>query len=81
MHELSPDPNKLLELAFARMPFGKYEGVFLSDIPEPYYVWFKQKGFPKGKLGQQLEQVYELKVNSLEGLLRQIRQRYPKPKK
>ena len=70
----------LIELAHYKMPFGKYKGEYLVDIPEYYYTWFKQKGFPKGKLGQQLEQVYELKVNSLEGLLRQIRMRYPKPK-
>ena len=73
--------QKLLELAYAQMHFGKYKGVYLSDIPEPYYVWFRQKGFPQGKLGDQMQQVYELKVNSLEGLLRQIRMRYPRPRK
>lgn len=75
---MNPDPEKLLELAYSRMPFGKYKDRFLSDIPEPYFVWFRQKGFPPGKLGQHMEQVFELKVNSLEGLLRQIRKRYPK---
>ncbi|APU69319.1 MAG: DUF3820 family protein [Bacteroidota bacterium] len=81
MNPLQPDPAQLLELAYAKMPFGKYEGIFLSDIPEPYYVWFSQKGFPQGKLGNQMRQVHELKINSLEGLLRQIRLRYPAPKK
>ncbi len=76
---MNPDPKKLIELAYAKMHFGKYKDYFLSDIPEPYYVWFKQKGFPTGKLGDQMQQVYELKVNSLENLLRQIRRRYPKP--
>ncbi|WP_417885540.1 DUF3820 family protein [Zunongwangia sp.] len=70
--------EKLIKLAYTKMPFGKYKDYFLSDIPEPYYVWFKQKGFPQGKLGEQLEEVYELKVNSLEHLLKQIRRRYPK---
>ncbi|GAA4319951.1 DUF3820 family protein [Pontixanthobacter gangjinensis] len=78
---LNPDPKKLLELAFAKMHFGKYKGYYLSDIPEPYYVWFRQKGFPEGKLGEQMQQVCELKINSLEGLLRQIRKRYPDPYK
>lgn len=77
---MTPDPQKLLELAYAKMHFGKYKDYFLSDIPEPYYVWFKQKGFPTGKLGNQMQQVYELKVNSLEGMLREIRRRYPMPR-
>lgn len=75
-----PNPEKLLELAYAKMHFGKYKNYFLSDIPEPYYVWFKQKGFPPGKLGNQMQEVYELKVNSLEGMLREIRRRYPAPR-
>ena len=79
--EANPDPSKRLELAYARMHFGKYEVYYLSDIPEPYYVWFRQKGFPPGKLGDQMQQVFELKINSLEGLLRQIRKRYPRPSK
>lgn len=78
---MNPDPQKLIELAYAKMHFGKYKDYYLSDIPEPYYVWFRQKGFPTGKLGDQMQQVYELKVNSLENLLRQIRKRYPKPYK
>ncbi|MDX1544356.1 MAG: DUF3820 family protein [Christiangramia sp.] len=77
--KITPDSEKLLELAYAKMHFGKYKGYYLSDIPEPYYVWFRQKGFPPGKLGNQMQQVFELKINSLEGLLRQIRKRYPKP--
>ncbi|APG59932.1 DUF3820 family protein [Christiangramia salexigens] len=76
---IQPSQKALIELAYAKMYFGKYKGYYLSDIPEPYYVWFKQKGFPAGKLGDQLQQVYELKVNSLESLLKQIRRRYPKP--
>ncbi len=67
----------LLELAYTKMPFGRYKGTFLSDVPEPYFVWFKQKGFPEGKIGQQLAEVYELKLNGLEYLLRDIRKRYP----
>ncbi|MCM8568233.1 DUF3820 family protein [Gramella jeungdoensis] len=77
--KITPDSEKLLELAYAKMHFGKYKDYYLSDIPEPYFVWFRQKGFPSGKLGDQMQQVFELKVNSLEGLLRQIRKRYPRP--
>ncbi len=67
----------LLELAYTKMPFGKYKGYFLSDIPEPYYVWMRQGGFAQNKIGQQLAEVYELKVNGLEVLLKEIRKKYP----
>ena len=50
------------------MPFGKYAGRRLVDLPEPYVVWFKQKGFPKGELGQMLETIYTIKANGLEYL-------------
>ncbi|TNJ44541.1 DUF3820 family protein [Tamlana fucoidanivorans] len=67
-----PDKNILIELANAKMPFGKYQGRYLIDLPEYYVVWYRNKGFPKGKLGNQLEQVYELKLNGLEDLIRNI---------
>ena len=47
---LISDPELLLELAQYRMPFGKYEGYLLIDLPEPYVVWFANKGFPTGKI-------------------------------
>jgi uncharacterized protein len=50
------------------MPFGKYKGSRLVDLPEPYVVWFARKGYPKGKLGDMLRAVYEIKVNGLEYL-------------
>lgn len=68
MEELTPDPKSLIELAQAKMPFGKYAGRLLIDLPEPYVVWFKQKGFPNGKLGKQMETVYVIKANGLEHL-------------
>nr|WP_264563169.1 MULTISPECIES: DUF3820 family protein [unclassified Flavobacterium] len=71
--------NSLLELAYSRMPFGKFKGYFLVDIPEPYYVWYKNKGFPAGKLGKQLAMMYEIKLNGLEVLIRNIQNKYPKP--
>lgn len=60
------------------MPFGKYEGYFLTDLPEFYLVWFQRKGFPKGTLGEQLKSMLELKLNGLEGMIRNIRAQYPK---
>lgn len=66
------DPAALLELAAATMPFGKYAGRRLIDLPEAYVVWFAQKGFPAGKLGEQLQAVYEIKLNGLEYLFKPL---------
>ncbi|SEF54067.1 DUF3820 family protein [Sphingobacterium lactis] len=63
------NPNMLVELANTRMPFGKYQGYRLCHLPEPYLAWFKQKGFPPGKMGVLLETLYEIKLNGLEYLL------------
>ncbi|KAG1647702.1 CTP synthase [Nymphon striatum] len=69
---VTPDKEKLIELAHYRMPFGKFKGRYLVDLPEPYLVWFNQKGFPDGKLGLLLRSMFEIKVNGLEGLIYRI---------
>ncbi|MDO3377563.1 DUF3820 family protein [Geoalkalibacter halelectricus] len=66
--DYSLDHKAFLELAEMRMPFGRYEGLRLIDLPEPYVVWFARQGFPPGKLGRMLAAVYEIKVNGLEHL-------------
>ena len=71
---LLSDPQQLLKLAQYRMPFGKYKGSLLIDLPEPYVVWFANKGFPKGELGTMLAITYEIKVNGLEYLFKPLRQ-------
>lgn len=76
--DLQPDKDFLIKLAHTKMPYGKYEGRFLIDLPEFYVVWYHNKGFPKGQLGQMLATVYELKLNGLEDLIRNIKRRYPK---
>ena len=73
------DQKQLVKLAHTKMPFGKYEGWHLIDLPEYYVVWYNNKGFPKGELVQQLQLVYELKLNGLEDLIRNIKKKYPKP--
>ncbi|MDH3972924.1 MAG: DUF3820 family protein [Deltaproteobacteria bacterium] len=70
---LSPDPRYLIKLYEMRMPFGKYSGTRLVDLPEPYVVWFSKKGFPSGKLGEMLKAVYEIKLNGLEYLFEPLR--------
>jgi uncharacterized protein (DUF3820 family) len=61
--------DELIKLANMKMPFGKYEGYFLIHLPEYYLVWYRQKGFPAGKLGEQLALVLEIKTNGLEQLI------------
>lgn len=65
--------DELVNLANSRMPFGKYQGKYLIDIPEHYLVWYKNKGFPAGKLGIQLEQILEIKMNGLEPLIYKLK--------
>lgn len=68
------DPQLLLKLAAYRMPFGKHAGLLLIDLPEPYVIWFANKGFPAGELGQLLRIVHEIKINGLEYLFDPLRQ-------
>lgn len=70
------DKQFLIDVSKMRMPYGKYKGTFLIDLPEHYVVWYHNKGFPKGKMGQMLGLVYELKLNGLEDLIREIKKRY-----
>ena len=70
---LAFDHTLLLELAAMKMPFGRYAGRRLIDLPEPYVVWFARQGFPEGKLGDMLRTVYEIKVNGLEYLFKPLR--------
>ncbi|MCT4604018.1 MAG: DUF3820 family protein [Marinifilum sp.] len=68
--------EELIKLIQMRMPFGKYKGRYLIDLPEPYLVWFREKGFPPGKLGEMLASMYEIKLNGLEGMLRPLCKKY-----
>lgn len=75
MESVVPTREALLELVRYRMPFGKYKGARLVDLPEPYLVWFSRRGFPEGKLGTLLRSVYEMKANGLAPLLRELVER------
>jgi uncharacterized protein (DUF3820 family) len=68
------DSNVLLEILKVEMPFGKYKGRILADLPDAYLAWFSSKGgFPEGKLGQLMATVHEIKLNGLEYLLKPLK--------
>ena len=67
-----PDGKLVVEIVTMKMPFGKYKGTVLKNLPISYLEWFWSKGFPKGRIGILLETLYEIKMNGLEGLLREI---------
>jgi len=62
-----------IKITRARMPFGKYKGRLLIDMPEPYILWLRQKGFPKGELGRMLEVIYEVQLNGLDRIFDPMR--------
>ena len=68
-----PDPEIFRLLTSMEMPFGKYKGRKLCDLPVSYLEWFNRKGFPKGKLGILLQTIYEIKLNGLEYLLKPLK--------
>ena len=63
------DQDTLLRIANTPMPFGKYQGRLIYKLPEEYLLWFADKGFPKGDLGQLMQWALEIKINGLEYLL------------
>lgn len=70
-------PEYLKEIVVTKMPFGKYQGYLLCDLPVSYLEWFVGKGgFPAGKLGQLLSTVYEIKLNGLEEIIYQLKKNY-----
>jgi len=70
-----PDPQLLLKLVEMKMPFGKYKGTLLCNLPVSYLEWFNRKGFPDGKLGMLLQTMYEIKMNGLEHLLNPLKKK------
>ncbi|PWG80155.1 DUF3820 family protein [Pararcticibacter amylolyticus] len=67
------NPEILEQLVTMEMPFGKYKGTLICNLPEYYLVWFSQKGFPQGKLGMILQTMYEIRLNGLEYLLKPLK--------
>ncbi len=61
---------QLKQLVRQQMPFGKYQGYALLDLPFAYLAWFAKKGFPQGELGAQLALLYQLKLDGNGDVLR-----------
>lgn len=69
------DRVQLLKLVRWQMPFGKYEGQLLIDLPEAYLLWFAKQGFPQGELGELLKLCLQLKIDGSDGLLKPLQQK------
>ena len=68
------NPGVLRELVIMEMPFGKYRGRVLCDLPVSYVEWLYNQGLPDGKMGMLLGTLYEIKINGLDYLLKNIRE-------
>lgn len=66
------NPQSLIKLKYTAMPYGKYQGSTLIDLPEPYVVWIYENRLPKGELGDLISELYEIKVNGLEELVKSL---------
>jgi len=73
MENIKPDAKIIIEMVQTEMPFGKYKGTLISDLPVHYLEWYHTKGFPPGKLGMMLASVYEIKINGLTGILSSVK--------
>ncbi|MFP5444366.1 MAG: DUF3820 family protein [Betaproteobacteria bacterium] len=67
------DSEKLQRLVTTEMPYGKYKGTLLADLPGNYLNWFARESFPKGELGQLLALMHEIDHNGLSDLLKPLR--------
>jgi uncharacterized protein (DUF3820 family) len=76
VENVNADPNVLIDVVNTRMPFGKYKGTLICDMPVSYLEWMHKKGFPPGKLGMLLSSAYEIKINGLDKLLFMIKQKH-----
>jgi hypothetical protein len=76
VENVNADPTVLIDVVNTRMPFGKYKGTLICDMPVSYLEWMQKKGFPPGKLGMLLSSAYEIKINGLDKLLFMIKQKH-----
>ena len=72
-------PESLEQLVSLSMPYGKYKGRVLCDLPSHYLSWFAREGFPKNSLGELLRLMHEIDHNDLRGLLQPLKDRSRTP--
>ncbi|MDM0106882.1 DUF3820 family protein [Variovorax sp. J22R24] len=68
-------PDDLERLVTLEMPFGKYKGRVIADLPGNYLTWFAREGFPAGEIGRLLALMHEIDHNGLKALLNPLRKR------
>lgn len=73
------NPEDLLLLVTREMPYGKYKGRLIADLPGHYLNWFAREGFPKGEIGRLLALMQEIDHNGLKPLLEPLRQKRCRP--
>jgi len=74
VENIEPDSKILIELVQTKMPYGKYKGTLISDLPVYYLEWLHSRGLPPGKLGMLLATAFEIKTNGLTAILFKIKQ-------
>ena len=67
------EKEDLMKIATVKMPFGKYGGRVLIDLPEDYLLWFAKKEFPQGQLGMLMQLTLEIKINGLEKIIEPLK--------
>lgn len=73
MEPVRPDSKILIEIVQTKMPYGKYKGTPICDLPAYYLEWMSSKGFPSGKMGMLLSSVYEIKTNGLQSIITMVK--------
>lgn len=73
------DQSDLVRVANWTMPFGRFKGTALIKLPEEYLLWFVDRGFPTGKLGELMQLTLEIKINGLESLVYPLMEAEPDP--
>ena len=69
------EKQDLIDLASWSMPFGRYQGKVLIDLPEEYLLWFVDRGFPEGRLGYLMKVCLEIKVDGSEAIVKAIKEK------
>jgi uncharacterized protein (DUF3820 family) len=80
MENITPNPQILADLVQTPMPFGKYKGTLICDLPVYYLEWLSSKGFPPGKTGMLLSTAFEIKTNGLNTVLVKLKETLQKSK-